>query len=170
MSCFEARKDFRAFWRRTMPLDARAHMVRHLGECSQCDRAFRAFALIAPVIHAGNQPHTAKSASRSRNSVRPRPTASTRSPSFARREPRRIWQVAAAAVLVALGGLTAWSSTRWPRENFAQSVVADSPATEIAGYSSDASATLFDAGAQVPAVFESITSPPSSEATNNLAG
>jgi hypothetical protein len=81
-----------------------------------------------------------------------------------------MWQVAAAAALVVLGGFAAWSSTRWPRENFVQSVVADSPATEIAGYSSDASATLIDAGAQVPAVFESITSPPLSETSNNLAG
>jgi putative zinc finger protein len=171
MNCFEARKEFAAFWRRTMPSAERAQLVEHLKTCAQCDRSFRVFALSAPVVHSENQPEAAASAARPAfNMVRPRRFASIRAESFARQTPRRPWQVAAAVALLVIGGLTAWSSTRWPVQDFAQSVAADSADVEAASYSSDNSATAIDAAAQEPALFDSIAPEPSASGNNGLAG
>jgi hypothetical protein len=35
MNCFEARKEFGAFWRRTMAAEARAAFSAHLGGCAK---------------------------------------------------------------------------------------------------------------------------------------
>jgi len=56
MNCFEARQDFRSFWRKELPPQRRAAFNAHLGECRKCDGAFRAFALTAPVLHSGAEP------------------------------------------------------------------------------------------------------------------
>jgi len=54
MNCFEARQDFPAFWRCELPADRRAVLNAHLGECAKCDRAFRVFAMTAPVLHSAS--------------------------------------------------------------------------------------------------------------------
>ena len=54
MNCFEARNGFAAFWRKT--LEPRAAFLAHLKDCAGCDRAFRAFALTAPLLYAGTIP------------------------------------------------------------------------------------------------------------------
>lgn len=51
MNCFEARKEFPSFWRRTLTPEERTAFVAHVGRCARCDRAFRVFALTAPVLH-----------------------------------------------------------------------------------------------------------------------
>ena len=56
MNCFEARQDFRSFWRKELAPERRAAFVAHLGGCRKCDEAFRVFALTAPVLHSGMEP------------------------------------------------------------------------------------------------------------------
>ena len=171
MNCFEARREFAAFWRRTMPLAERARLLEHLTECAQCDRSFRVFALSAPVVHSQCQPDAIVTAARpSLDLVRPRRFATARAESFGQRAPQRLGQVAAAAVLLMIGGITAWSSTRWPLQNFAETVVADSPEFDAAAYSSDSEATAIDAAAQEPALFDSIAPESSATGGNDLAG
>lgn len=53
MNCFEARQDFVGFWRGTLDGERRRALLAHLKGCSKCDRAFRAFALTAPLLHSG---------------------------------------------------------------------------------------------------------------------
>jgi hypothetical protein len=52
MNCFEARQDFRSFWRKELTAGHRGAFVAHLADCSKCDAAFRTFALTAPVFHS----------------------------------------------------------------------------------------------------------------------
>jgi len=173
MNCFEARKEFAAFWRRTMPSAARAHLVEHLAACAQCDRSFRVFALSAPVVHSENQPETSASATLAPfKMIRPRRFATARVQSFARRESQqRPWLVAAAvAALLLIGVFSAWSSTQWPSQNFADSIAADTADGEGAGYSSDDLVTAGDAAAEDPAFFDSIAPDPSAPGNNGLAG
>jgi len=58
MNCFEARKEFVAFWRRQMPPLARAAFSEHLGGCPRCDHSFRVFALSAPALHSETDAET----------------------------------------------------------------------------------------------------------------
>jgi hypothetical protein len=53
MNCFEARQDFVGFWQRALDGERRRELLAHLKGCSKCDRAFRAFALTAPMLHSG---------------------------------------------------------------------------------------------------------------------
>jgi len=50
MNCFEVRKNFVNFWRRELATDQRTTFVTHLRDCTRCDRAFRIFAISAPVL------------------------------------------------------------------------------------------------------------------------
>src|SRR5277367_2995751 len=52
MNCFEARKNFRALWRKNLAPARRSEMIGHLSECATCDGAFRVFALTAPALHS----------------------------------------------------------------------------------------------------------------------
>jgi len=147
MTCFEARKEFPAFWRHTMPSGSRGSLADHLQGCAQCDRAFRAFALSAPVLHS--KPAAEETPPTSRpplNLVRPRRFAARPVP-LRRGETWRPWKIAAAAsLMVAVGGFSAWSSARWPTENFADSVAGDSVEVDPVIYSSDsATANPFEA-------------------------
>jgi hypothetical protein len=172
MNCFEARMDFAVFWRRAMPLAERARLVEHLAACTQCDRSFRVFALSAPVVYSEAEPGgTATTVRSALNLVRPRRFATARPSTFARPRPESSWRTAAvAAVLLMIGGFAAWSSTRAPAENFAESVVADSPDVEAARTSFDPAATAIDADAQAPALFDAIAPDPSAPGDNGLAG
>jgi Putative zinc-finger len=51
MNCFEARPQFVDLWRGTLDAESRAALLAHLEECAKCDRAFRTFALTAPMLH-----------------------------------------------------------------------------------------------------------------------
>jgi hypothetical protein len=52
MNCFEARQDFVGFWQSALDSERCRELVAHLKGCAKCDRAFRAFALTAPMLHA----------------------------------------------------------------------------------------------------------------------
>ena len=54
MNCFEARQDFVGFWQSALDGERRRELLAHLKGCSKCDRAFRAFALTAPMLHSGS--------------------------------------------------------------------------------------------------------------------
>jgi hypothetical protein len=51
MNCFEARQDFVSFWQSALDGERRRELLAHLKGCARCDRAFRAFALTAPMLH-----------------------------------------------------------------------------------------------------------------------
>jgi hypothetical protein len=51
MNCFEARQDFVGFWQSVLDGERRRELLTHLKGCAKCDRAFRAFALTAPMLH-----------------------------------------------------------------------------------------------------------------------
>lgn len=167
MNCFEARKEFPAFWRRTLTPTERSRLTAHLAGCPQCDRSFRTFALCAPLLHSEGPPPGIDAAA-----LRP-PLNLVRPRRFVEGEPeerrgwRSLWQAAAAALLLAVGGLSAWSSTCWPVQNFAESVISDTSVLEVQDSSSDA----FDADSSEPlsAVFDSIA-PESAQGSNSLAG
>jgi len=59
MNCFEARQGFSSFWRRMLDIEQRGLLVAHLRQCARCDRAFRVFALSAPVLHSDSGPRNA---------------------------------------------------------------------------------------------------------------
>jgi anti-sigma factor RsiW len=80
MNCFEARKEFPSFWRRMLTPEERTAFLAHLGRCARCDRAFRVFALTAPVLHGD-------SASRAPMGVGQASVATHESSPYARREP-----------------------------------------------------------------------------------
>jgi hypothetical protein len=52
MNCFEARQYFVGFWQSALDGERRRELLTHLKGCAKCDRAFRAFALTAPMLHA----------------------------------------------------------------------------------------------------------------------
>src|SRR5258708_34502410 len=58
MNCFEARQDFVGFWQSALEGERRRELLAHLKGCLKCDRAFRAFALTAPMLHSGGVANT----------------------------------------------------------------------------------------------------------------
>ncbi len=105
MNCFEARRDFRAFWRRELSAERREAFVAHLRECSGCDGAFRNFALTAPVLHSEVEP-----AGHREDLARVREAVAARRPAMAYRTsaPRRQWlSMSAAAAMVLIAGIMA---------------------------------------------------------------
>lgn len=126
MNCFEARNEFAAFWRREMPLDARAALVAHLRECARCDRSFRAFALSAPVLHSAMEPERGVEARRTGGlhtvAVPARREASAVRPNSALRDRRRGAGVGFVMAAVAL--LATYVSTG-PRDTFEDAFAGD---------------------------------------------
>lgn len=51
MNCLEIRKSFAPFWAKEMTDQQRREFTGHLSDCIACDRAFRLFALTAPLLH-----------------------------------------------------------------------------------------------------------------------
>jgi anti-sigma factor RsiW len=60
MSCFETRQEFVRFWRGALDGERRQMLLSHLKGCPKCDRAFRAFALTAPMLHARGEAAAAR--------------------------------------------------------------------------------------------------------------
>jgi hypothetical protein len=169
MNCLEARKEFPAFWRRTMPLVARANLIEHLRDCADCDRSFRSFALTAPVVHSEIASDAASSAERPPlNLVRPRRFAASRLERTERRLPERPWKIAAAAALLLMTGVvTAWSSARWPTQNFTESVAGDSSEIDSTSNSTDSTGLSPDTLAPESALFEAVAPPDSSASSDD---
>lgn len=130
MNCFKARPLFVAFWRGTLDTRRREELLAHLKGCSKCDRAFRAFALTAPMLYPkGAETGVAAgggSAAPMDMSGRPRADASRaaeimRRASVYRLQPRRAggdWRGAIAAVsAVAAAVLLAYFSVAAPPQS-----------------------------------------------------
>ena len=63
MNCFEARRDFAPMWRRALDEERRQSLIAHLRRCAKCDRAFRMFALSAPMLNTHGKHRAQASAS-----------------------------------------------------------------------------------------------------------
>lgn len=127
MNCFEARQDFRSFWRKELAPERRAAFLAHLSECSKCDGAFRTFALTAPVFHSDAEPDRS-------SATAPRIPASARREARAYRATRRssAWlSIAAAAALFITGASAAYFSVETPDETLSDAIHRPSPFVEL---------------------------------------
>jgi hypothetical protein len=137
MNCFDTRKEFIAFWRRTLAPEQRAAFSAHLRGCAKCDRSFRVFALSAPVLHSDGEPD-----------VRSTPQAawvpslplSVRRPRPARRSGGYQWMsVAAAVILLVVSGMAAWKAAYPDRPDVMEAIAGDNPSIEQVSYTPDTS-------------------------------
>jgi hypothetical protein len=122
MNCFEARKEFPSFWRRMMTPEERTAFLGHVGRCARCDRAFRVFALTAPVLHgdsASREPMPAAQASVTEHESSP----------YARREsavvPRASRTVWAAAALAAAALLAVYVAAATPGQTLEDAITGE---------------------------------------------
>ena len=119
MNCFEARQDFRSFWRKELTPERHAAFVAHLGECSRCDGSFRTFALTAPVFHSAAEPaiELASIARRMPSPIR-RDLRSYRAP-----RPSAAWMsIAAVLALCITGASAAYFSEETPTETLSEAI------------------------------------------------
>jgi anti-sigma factor RsiW len=127
MNCFEARQDFRSFWRKELAPERRVAFVAHLAQCSKCDAAFRTFALTAPVFHSDAEPDRSASTAR-------RMPASARREGGAYREPRgaSAWiSIAAVLALFVTGAGAAYFSVEAPTETLSEAIHQPSQFVEL---------------------------------------
>src|ERR1700722_5721757 len=127
MNCFEARQDFRSFWRRELGAERREAFVAHLAECAKCDAAFRTFALTAPVFHSEAEPQRPLPVAR-------RISVSARRGGGAHREPRRAqaWlSIAAAVALFITGASAAYFSEDTPDQTLSEAIHQPSQIVEL---------------------------------------
>jgi hypothetical protein len=131
LNCFEARQEFRAFWRRELAPDDRAILVGHLAECAKCDRAFRDFALSAPALHSDLVPPQRIPAERPamRDSQSRRPATVARS----RFAPRRGLAMSAAAMVLLAASLAAYYSVTAPIDTLSDELSSEPAATQLFG-------------------------------------
>ncbi len=127
MNCFETRNGFGAFWRRTLAPESRTALVSHLSECAGCDRAFRVFALTAPLLYSDTTPAGRGIPSRRRES-RPA-TIGRRS-----ENPRRAWRaLCAMAVMIFAAGFAAYLAAAVPRQTLDDAFSNPEPAGDLTG-------------------------------------
>ena len=131
INCFEARQELPAFWRRELPAERRAELVSHLAGCAKCDRAFRNFALGAPVLHSVGEP-AARTVAEGQSARDPRPR---RSAGVVRGEfvPRRGLAMSAAALVLVAASLAAYFSVTTPVDTLNEELSTDPIATQILG-------------------------------------
>jgi anti-sigma factor RsiW len=103
MNCFEARQDFRSFWRRELPAERRAAFNSHLSGCLKCDWAFRQFALTAPALHSETEPDRSGAISHPSVYTQPRRSGAV----FRETRVSSQWLSMAAAVMLFVTGASA---------------------------------------------------------------
>ena len=131
INCFEARQEFPAFWRREVAAERRAELVSHLARCAKCDRAFRNFALGAPVLHSVGEPAArAVAEGQSARDARPRRSAGVVRGEFV---PRRGLAMSAAALVLVAASLAAYFSVTTPVDTLNDELSTDPIATQIPG-------------------------------------
>jgi anti-sigma factor RsiW len=132
MNCFETRKEFISFWRRTLPVGERAQFSAHLRECARCDRSFRVFALTAPALHSETAPEE--------DAAPYHVTASSRPPTVIRRTTRRDasiefpWRVMTAAFAMAAAAAVAVYVAIPSRLTFEDAIAVENPTVEPVSY------------------------------------
>jgi hypothetical protein len=125
MNCFEARQEFRSFWRKELAPESRAAFSAHLRECAKCDSAFRVFALTAPVLHGEAEPL--------------RPALARRTAASRAREVRtyrdtrasRWLSMAAVLALFVTGASAAYFSVQTAPETLSEAIHQQSPFVEM---------------------------------------
>jgi anti-sigma factor RsiW len=120
MNCFEARHDFAAFWRRELADDRRAALSGHLAGCSRCERAFRVFAMSAPVLHSTAEPPARRHGARALDAAPPRRAAAA-ARSYRQDGPRWV-AMCAAVTLFAAASMAAWLSVTAPVESLSDAL------------------------------------------------
>jgi hypothetical protein len=141
MNCFEARKEFPSFWRRILTPEERTAFLAHVDRCTRCDRAFRVFALTAPVLHG-------ESPSSEPMEVAQASVATHESSPYARREPaitsrrgatvagsavmprasRTVW---AAAALAAAALFVVYIAAATPGQTFEDAITGEDPVGDL---------------------------------------
>jgi hypothetical protein len=122
MNCFEARNAFRSLWREELAPDARRALFDHLKGCAPCDRAFRTFALSAPVLHSEHPPREQTAIP----ALRPTPRVSQHR---GQNDSLPVRAALAATVMFTLAaGLAAYLSAVAPRESLDQALTGPEPA------------------------------------------
>lgn len=168
MNCFEARKEFGAFWRRTLAPEARAAFSSHLGSCAKCDRSFRIFALSAPVLYSEREPEPrARPAGTARMAIRP--LTARRMPSRSSGTPP--WRaVAAAAILLIVSGATAAWTIIPAHQDMMEAIAGDDPSVEPVSYTPDASIFSQDVIGSDPSLQEPVAPDNNPVRSEGLAG
>lgn len=119
VNCIEVRTEFVGFWRGNLGSERRRRLLEHLGGCAGCDRAFRGFALSAPVLHSEVLPAAEPIAERWRRPARAEPT-------------RLAWLAAGAMATLALAAtLTAYLAIASPEETLDQALSPPDTAAEL---------------------------------------
>ena len=131
INCFEARQEFPAFWRRELAAERRAALVNHLAGCAKCDRAFRNFAVGAPVLHSVGEPPARIHA----EAQSARGTHARRLGGVVRGEfvPRRGLAMSAAAMVLIAASLAAYFSVTTPVDTLNDELSTEPIATQILG-------------------------------------
>jgi len=127
MNCFEARQDFKSFWRKELDAGRQQAFVAHLAGCPKCDGAFRIFALTAPVFHSDVEPARQELVAR-------RGAASARGDGGAYRERRHapVWlSIAASVALFITGASAAYFSVETPDETLSEAIHQPSQFAEV---------------------------------------
>jgi len=131
INCFEARQEFPAFWRRDLPAERRAALVSHLAGCAKCDRAFRNFAVGAPLLHSVGEPPERPAAERqSTREARARRSAGVVRGEFV---PRRGLAMSAAAMVLIAASLAAYFSVTTPVDTLSDELSTDPMVTQVLG-------------------------------------
>jgi hypothetical protein len=130
MNCFEARQDFAPFWRDALDDARRAELSAHLKDCAKCERAFRTFALTAPVLHSEAEPASRRTAVRV-GAPAHRLGVAVR----AGTQPRRWMAMCAMVTLFVSAGLAAYLSVTAPLETLTDALSSDAqePAVQLFG-------------------------------------
>ena len=131
INCFEARQEFPAFWRRDLPAGRRVALASHRDGCAKCDRAFRNFAVSAPVLHSVGEP-PARTLAEGQST---RGTRARRSGGVVRGEfvPRRGLAMSAAALVLLAASLAAYFSVTTPVGTLNDELSTEPIATQILG-------------------------------------
>lgn len=118
MNCFEARGDFAALWRRTLDEDRCQGLMAHLSGCAKCDRAFRIFALSAPMLNASGR-RSVVAVLRSSGHASARSGAVMRRATLYRLPPRqsRLMRLGAGMSAVAVAAMVAYLAAARPRQS-----------------------------------------------------
>jgi hypothetical protein len=137
MNCFDTRKEFIAFWRRTLEPEGRSAFATHLHGCAKCDRSFRTFALSAPVLHGDREPDVHSQAYAAWTPPLP---ISVRAPVTNHRHSGYQWpSIAAAAVLLVVSGMAAWTAATPAKQDVMEAIAGDNPSIEQVSYTPDTS-------------------------------
>jgi hypothetical protein len=134
MNCFEVRSDFVAFWQKTLARKHRAQLLTHMNGCAQCDRAFRMFALTAPVLYSAVEPQWDSSFARPLGFNPDKVDGRGGGPRSEYRPAVRTVRRFLPALVMAAAAAIALYFAAPPHMTFEDAIAADNPNNEIASY------------------------------------